>query len=130
MRKLLFLVAAVAVAQRPWPPAGMRCPEHTLVIFDVVMENAGKANTVYDEHIEFLRTQMKSGAIVSGGPTLDGHGVIVFAGTKWPEIEELLKKEPFAREGVMKVAAHHVWRACEVERASAPLKDGPEARPH
>jgi len=117
MRKLLLLVvAAVALAQRAFPPPGMRCPERTLVIFDVVMENAGKADAVYDEHIAFLRTHMKSGAIVSGGPTTDGHGVILFSGAKWAEIEELLKKEPFARDGVMKVAGHHVWRACEVEK--------------
>jgi uncharacterized protein YciI len=119
MRKLLFLVAAVAAAQRPWPPPGLRCPEHTLVMFDAVMENAGKANELYDRHIDFLRAQMKSGAIVSAGPTLDGHGVIVFTSTKWTEIEELLKKEPFTRDGVMKVASHYVWRACQVE-----------ARPH
>ena len=117
MRKLLLLVvAAVAFAQRAFPPPGMRCPERTLVIFDVVMENAGKADAVYDEHIAFLRTHMKSGSIVSGGPTTDGHGVILFSGAKWAEIEELLKKEPFARDGVMKVAGHHVWRACELEK--------------
>jgi uncharacterized protein YciI len=120
MRKLLFLAAAVALAQRPFPPPGMRCPERTLVIFDIVMENAGKANSVYDEHIEFLRTHMKAGTIVSGGPTVDGHGVILFSGTKWPEIEALLKKEPFMRDGVMKLAAHYGWRACEVEKQAVP----------
>jgi uncharacterized protein YciI len=115
MRKLLFLVAVVAAAQRPFPPPGMRCPERTLVVFDIVMENAPKAAAIYDEHIEFLRTHMKAGTIVSGGPTTDNsHGIILFAGSKWPEIEELVKKEPFTRDGVMKIASHYVWRACEV----------------
>jgi hypothetical protein len=115
MSKLLFLVAVVAAAQRPFPPPGMRCPERTLVIFDVVMENAGKAAALFDDHIAFLRSQMKAGTVVSGGPTADQqHGIILFAGSKWDEIEALLQKEPFTREGVMKIAGHHVWRACEV----------------
>ena len=44
MRKLLFLTAVVALAQRPWPPPGMRCPERTLVITEVQAANAGKIN--------------------------------------------------------------------------------------
>ena len=40
MSKLLFLIAVAAVAQPTFPPAGMRCPERTLVVFDFVKENA------------------------------------------------------------------------------------------
>ena len=49
-------------------------------------------------------------------PTTDGRGVFTFTGTAWPDIEELLKSEPFLREGVMKIDSHSVWRACELAK--------------
>ena len=116
MRKMLFFLAAVALAQRPFPPPGMRCPERTLVLFATQEANAAKAVQFYNEHILWLTAQMKAGKIVTGGPTLDGRGVMIFATKEWPEIEELLKKEPFLREGVMKIASHAVWMACETEK--------------
>ena len=54
MRKLLFLVAAVALAQRPWPPPGMRCPERIAGdTRDVEPANASKINEFYDEHLAY-----------------------------------------------------------------------------
>jgi hypothetical protein len=32
------------------------------------------------------------------------------------EAEEMLKKEPFHREGVLKVMSHSVWNACEASQ--------------
>jgi uncharacterized protein YciI len=116
MRKLLFLVAAVALAQRPWPPPGMRCPERTLVITDLVQANASKINEFYDEHIAFLVPLLKSGKIISAGPTDDGRGVLLFGTKDWTEVEAILKKEPFTREGVMKIVSHSVWKACEAAK--------------
>ena len=113
MRKLLFLVAAVALAERPWPPAGMQCPERTLVIMEMQQANASKIGDFYDAHLAYLLPPMKSGKIVSAGPTTDGRGVIVFGTKDWAEVEEILKEEPFTREGVMKIASHTVWNACE-----------------
>jgi uncharacterized protein len=117
MGKFLFLLfAVVALAQRPWPPPGMRCPERTLVLFEVVPANASKAGQFYNEHIAWLTAQMKAGKVVTGGPTADGRGVMVFAGKDWAEVEAALKNEPFGREGINKISSHTVWTACELEK--------------
>jgi uncharacterized protein YciI len=111
MRKLLFLVAAVAFAQRPFPPPGMKCPERTVVYIKIA--DSSKIDQFYDEHLAFLLPLMKSGKILSAGPTDDGGGVVIYNTTDWTEVESMMKKEPFAREGVTKVVSHTVWRACE-----------------
>ena len=117
MRKLLFLlVPVVALAQSPPTPEGLRCPERTLVLFDFQQENAAKAKQVYDEHIAYMVSLMKAGKVLSAGPTVDGRALIIFAIRDWAEVEAIMKKEPFTREGVMKMTSHTVWRACEAEK--------------
>ncbi len=111
MRKLLFLVAAVALAQRPWPPPGLQCPERTLVITDI-QQDPSRINEFYDQHLAYIRPLMKSGKIISAGPTGDGRGVILFGTADWAEAEAIMKNEPFTREGIMKIASHTTWRAC------------------
>lgn len=113
MRKLLFLVAAVALAQRPWPPPGMQCPQRTVVITEVQQANAAKINDFYDEHLAYIVPLMKAGKVLSAGPTDDNRGVIMFSTTDWSEAEAIMKKEPFTREGIMKIMSHTVWNACE-----------------
>jgi uncharacterized protein YciI len=113
MRKLLFLVAAAAFAQRPWPPPGMQCPQRILVIMELQQEGASKINELYDQHIAYLVPLLKSGKLVSAGPTADNRGILIFATKEWSEAEEILKEEPFTQAGVMKVASHTVWNACE-----------------
>lgn len=113
MRKLLFLVAAVAFAQRPWPPPGMKCPERTVVLLTIDPANASKINQYYDEHLAYILPFMKAGKVIAAGPSDDGGGFIIFGTTDWAAAEAILKKEPFTREGIMKVASHTVWRACE-----------------
>src|SRR5581483_9916986 len=115
MKKVIFLAAAAALAQRPWPPPGMQCPQRTLVVVEV-SPDAEKLNRFYDEHIAHLVPMMKSGKVVSGGPTADGRGVLVYASTDWAEVEAAMKKEPFTREGVTKVVSHTVWNACEAAK--------------
>jgi len=116
MRKLVFLMAAVALAQRPWPPPGMQCPERMLVITEMQQANAGKLNDFYDEHIAYIVSLIKAGKVLSAGPTTDGRGVIVFATKDWSEAEAIMVKEPLTREGVMKIASHTVWNACEAAK--------------
>jgi uncharacterized protein YciI len=116
MRKLLFLAAAVALAQRPWPPPGMQCPQRTLVIVEMPQENTAKIDRFYDEHIAFLLPLLKSGKVLSAGPTTDGRGAIVYASADWNEVETLMKKEPFNREGITRVVSHTVWNACEAAK--------------
>jgi len=81
-----------------------------------VSTDAEKLNRFYDEHIAFLRPLMKSGKVVAGGPTTDGRGVMLFTTTDWAEVEGILKKEPFTREGLAKLASHTVWNACEAAK--------------
>lgn len=58
---------------------------------------------------------MKSGKVITAGPMTDNHtAAIVFATKDWAEAKDLLNKEPFHREGVLKVVKHMVWNACEV----------------
>ena len=111
MRKLLLLVAAVAFAQRPFPPPGMKCPERTVAILQIA--DASKIDQFYDEQLNYIRPLMKSGKIVASGPSEDGGGFTVFGTSDWAEVEAILKKEPFTREGITKVSSHTVWRACE-----------------
>lgn len=117
MRKLfLLLVPVVALAQSPPPAEGLRCPERTLVLFDFQKENAVKAKQVHDEHFAYMVSLMKAGKVLYAGPTVDDRGVIIFAMTDWAEVEAIIKKEPFTREGVMKMTSHTVWTACEAEK--------------
>jgi uncharacterized protein YciI len=116
MRKLLFLVAAVALAQRPWPPPGMQCPERTFVLSEIDQANASKIGQFYEEHLAYILPFLKSGKVLSAGPTEDGRGILIFASKEWSEVEAIMKKEPFTREGVMKTVSHTVWRACEAAK--------------
>jgi uncharacterized protein YciI len=116
MRKLLFLTAAVALAQRPWPPPGMQCPQRTLVMTDLQLSDEDKINEFYEEHLAYLVPLLKAGKIISAGPTADGRGVVVFATKEWSEVETIMKDEPFMREGLMTIASHTVWNACEAAK--------------
>jgi uncharacterized protein YciI len=113
MRMLLLLVAAVAFAQRPWPPPGLKCPERTVAILKVDPANASRIDQFYDASIDYFRALLKSGKILAAGPDDSGGGFVIFNSTDWAEIEAIMKKEPFTREGVTKIVSHSVWRACE-----------------
>jgi hypothetical protein len=52
MRKLLFLTAAVALAQRP---------ARTLVITETQLSNEDRINKFYDEHIAYIVPLLKAG---------------------------------------------------------------------
>ncbi|MGA1997245.1 MAG: YciI family protein [Bryobacteraceae bacterium] len=115
MRKLLLFVAIVAFAQGPWPPPGMRCPQRTLVFFEFA--NAAKSADFQSEHFAYVLGLLKSGKVISAGPMADGRSAaILFATKDWAEAEEMIKREPFNREGVLKVTSHGVWNACEASR--------------
>ena len=94
-------------------PPGMRCPQRILVISEFGNNEAG-LKQFHDEHLDYMRGLMKSGKVILAGPTADQHtAAILFATQDWAEAEELLKKEPFHREHVLKVVNHYVWTACE-----------------
>jgi uncharacterized protein YciI len=116
MRTLLFLTTVVLLAQTPWPPPGLRCPERTLVIFEHG-PNWEKAAEFREPHLAYLLAQMKSGKVVSAGPVEGGQrAAMLFASKDWSDVEPILKDEPFTHEGVIRISEHVVWSACEVEK--------------
>jgi uncharacterized protein YciI len=110
---ILFCLAALAPAQSS--PPGMRCPQRTLILSELG-ENAPNAARFQAEHFAYMRELMKSGKVITAGPMTDNHTTVIVLATKeWAEAEEILKKEPFHREGVLKMVKHMVWNACELE---------------
>ena len=111
---MLLLICTVAFAQENWPPPGMRCPQRTLVLLEFG-ENAANSGRFAAEHLDYMRGLMKAGKVISAGPMTDNHtAAILLATNDWTEAEQLLKKEPFYREGVLKMTSHSVWNACEL----------------
>jgi len=116
MRKLLLFVSIAAFAQGPRPPQGMQCPERTLVFFEIAA-NPSKSAEFRQEHFAYVLELLKSGKVISAGPMADGRSAAMLFATKdWAEAEEMIKKEPFNREGILKVTSHSVWTACEASR--------------
>lgn len=117
MKRLCFLAATIAMAQNGWPPPGMRCPERTIVKFDIASDDQAKLAKFRDEHLSYLLTLMKEGKLVTAGPLQNHqHAMMIFTSSNWADVEAALKDEPFTREGVIKVASHDVWLACEVAK--------------
>jgi hypothetical protein len=38
------------------------------------------------------------------------------AASDWSQVQAILNDEPFTHEGVVKIARHDVWNACEAAR--------------
>lgn len=112
----LLLFLATLVAQNPWPPPGMSCPQRTLVMFDEG-PNSDKGPQLFQQHVSYLLDQMKSGKIISAGPMAAGHSaLIIFATKDWDEIQNILQSEPYTQAGVIKIAHHDLWNACEIAK--------------
>ena len=54
MRILFILLAIAALAQAEWHPAGMRCPQRTLVISEFA-ENDPHSAQLTAEHLDYIR---------------------------------------------------------------------------
>jgi uncharacterized protein YciI len=117
MRMIPFLIGGLLFAQPQWPPPGMQCPQRTLVLFERG-PNWEKASQVAPQHLAYILQQMKSGRVLSGGPMEGGQSAaaMLFAVSDWSQVEAILNNEPFTHEGVLKIASHNVWNACEAAR--------------
>ena len=95
----------------------MQCPQRTLVLFERG-PNWEKAATVAPQHLAYILQQMKSGKVLSGGPMqgVTPAAAMLFASGDWSQVEAILSDEPFTHEGVLKIASHGVWSACEAAR--------------
>ena len=130
MRRMVFIVATLALSalaqQKDFRTSpGLRCPQKTLVLFNVDW-SAFKPD-MFNEHAAYLLTQMKAGKIVSAGaldialtPPASGKvpngAAVIYTSTNWPEVEEIIKQDRYYRTGVATVASHNVWAACEPEK--------------
>jgi hypothetical protein len=114
---VVFVFSFAAVAwQRTWPtPPGMRCPNRTLVVYEIQGANAGKISALYAEHLTYSLKHLRAGSIVNLGIS-DTGAAAVFSSTEWPEVEGIIHQDPYVREGVAAVASHTVWHACEAEK--------------
>jgi len=112
--QVLFLIGGLLLAQIQWPPPGMQCPQRTLVLFERG-PNWEKGPQIGPRHIAYVLQQMKAGKIISGGPMtgIRPAAAMVFGGSDWSQVEAILNDEPFTHEGVLKIASHDVWSACE-----------------
>ena len=130
MRRMVLIVANLALAalaqqKERRPPPGLRCPQRTLVLFNVDW-NAFKPD-MFNEHKAYLLTQMKAGKIVSAGALdvaltppsskkVPNGAAVIYTSTNWLEVEEVIKQDPYYRNGVASIASHNVWAACEPEK--------------
>ena len=130
MRRMVFIVATLALSalaqqKERRPPPGLRCPQKTLVLFNV--DWSVFKPDMFNEHATYLVTQMKAGKIVSAGaldialtPPASGKvpngAAVIYTSTNWSEVEEIIKQDPYYRAGVATVASHNVWAACEPEK--------------
>ncbi len=126
MRTLLLLIGTLVFAapedliqisaQHAWPPPGLNCPQRMLVLFEAG-PNPEKSKDLFPQHVAFLLPLLKSGKIISIGPMAEGQRAAgIFASSDWNEVQDLLKDEPYTQSGVMKVAEHNVWNACEAAK--------------
>ena len=82
-------------------------------------QNAANAAQFGAEHLDYMRSLMKSGKVIYAGPMEDKHSAaILFATKEWSEVEQMLAKEPFHREHVLKIVSHSVWNACETAKSA------------
>ena len=120
MRMLLFLIGGLLLAQQQWPPPGMQCPQRTLVLFQrgPNWEKLPMLRDVAQKHLAYILQQMKSGKILSGGPMegVQPAAAMLFAAGDWSQVEAILNDEPYTHEGVLKIASHDVWNACEAAK--------------
>lgn len=119
----VLLCAAGGARARDWPPPGLSCPAHLVVLF----ENgpaADKAKRLYAAHIAFVTAHLKSGDILAMGPSDSGGGLAVFGGSDWKAARQILADEPFTKNGVLKIARHFTWTGCALKRAGARAGQG------
>jgi uncharacterized protein YciI len=123
MRMFLFLIGGLLFAQHQWPPPGMQCPQRTLVLFERG-PNWEKAPKIAQKHVAYILQQMKSGNILSSGPLKGAQpaAAMLLAAGDWSQVEAILNSEPYTHEGVLKIASHDVWNACEAAKNVTPLE--------
>src|ERR1700761_871280 len=107
----ILLCAAGKAPAADWPPPGLSCPPHLVVVFEDGPAT-GKAKPLFPAHIAFVTAHLKTGDILSMGPSDGGGGLAVFQSSDWDAARRILADEPFTKNGVLKVARHFIWTGC------------------
>jgi uncharacterized protein YciI len=63
----------------------------------------------------YITRHIKEGRILAAGRTENG-GAVIFRSNNWSEVEPIVNEDPYVREGVITVASHTVWNACEADK--------------
>lgn len=123
MRIFCFLLASIVLARAQNTPSDMHCHQRTLVLF-VTGPNKDKQKDLVQLHMDYMKRQMRAGKIIAAGPLNGDEGAAaVFTSSDWPEVQGILNDEPFTKAGVIKVADHKVWNACQATGAHlSPIK--------
>lgn len=112
----LVLCVAGGGRAKDWPPPGLSCPPHLVVLFESgPAADAGKR--LYSAHIAFVTAHLKSGDILAMGPSDSGGGLAVFRDSGWEAASQILADEPFTKNEVLKITRHFTWTACALDQA-------------
>src|ERR1017187_10366039 len=107
-------VASTAAKAAGWPPPGLTCSQRTLVVFKTGPK-PDQAPTLYSAHLAFIVSHLRTGDILTAGPFNEAEGgAIIFRNNDWSAVEQILAGEPFTNVGVLAIARHVVWYACEL----------------
>lgn len=106
--------AVWALADDRAAPEGMVC-RGTIVVEYHSGPNWEKFGEHVRGHLDYLRTQMKAGRILYGGPFEDANGGLsVYALTDPHEVDALVHTDPLVANKVVTYSMRH-WRMCSLD---------------
>ncbi|MDB5582299.1 MAG: hypothetical protein JWR80_7475 [Bradyrhizobium sp.] len=114
LASIVLLCAAGGARAEDWPPPGLSCPPHLVVLFKNGPA-ADKGRRLYAAHIAFVTAHLESGEILTMGPSESGGGLAVFRNPDWRAAQQTLADEPFTKNRVLKITRHFTWTGCALK---------------
>lgn len=91
------------------------------LVFMKPADGAGDRSAIRPQHFAFLQDLEDSGALIAGGPFVDGEtdattgsGMFIMRGNSADEIQTIMEEEPFYRAG-LRTFTVQPWRLAEGE---------------
>lgn len=89
-------------------PPGMSCEDAVLVRY-----HAGprwsEVGTVIAAHLDFMRTQMRAGRVLFGGPFYESGGLDVLRGADLAAAAALVEQDPLVARRIVTYSAERFW---------------------